>query len=287
MDTKNFETDNISDYEALEISKQTAQYIYDIFGSASTVTAWDTEKLIAYHEAKEMPLGLKVNDKIRENSAAYKCITAKQRIVNQVTKEQSAFNIAYIGMAIPIMNNRKVIGAIALTSPVIKQQVLTEMAQELHEASVQTIHASEGIANSASNIASAVAELFNSSENAQKELGTIGEVIDLIKQISDQTRLLSLNAAIESARAGDAGKGFGVVANEIKKLALGTAGNVSEISKKLMSISHAVEAIASKVGELELLAQNQAAATEEISASMNSIDYNSQKIIEVAKDLSN
>lgn len=287
MDSRMFETRNIDDSEALEIAVQTAQYIFDIFGGVSTVTAWDKEQLLAYHESKDMPLGLKLNDKIREKTAAHKCITSKQRVVSQVTKEQSAFNIAYIGMAIPILNNNKVIGALALTSPIIKQQLLTEMAQQLHETSVQTIQASEGIATSASNLASSVAELYVSSEDAQKELSTIGDVIDLIKQISDQTRLLSLNAAIESARAGEAGKGFGVVANEIKKLAQGTAGNVSEISKKLMSISNAVQAIASKISEIERLAQNQAAATEEISASMSNIDNNSKKIMEVAETLSN
>jgi methyl-accepting chemotaxis protein len=129
--------------------------------------------------------------------------------------------------------------------------------------------------------------LYNYSSNAQNEINTIGVVIDIIKQISDQTRLLSLNAAIESARAGEAGKGFGVVANEIKKLALGTAGNVLEISNKLSSISNGIELIANKVRELDILSQNQAATTEEINASMSALENNAKKIIEVAKSLSN
>lgn len=287
MDSRIFETRDMTDSDALEIAKRSAQYLFDIYGGTSSVSTWDTQKLVNYLEGTDIALNLKLDEKIPHTSAAYKAITTKKRVVNQVSKQDSAFNVAYVGTAIPIINDKKVIGAIAITSPAVKQQVLTEMAEQLHETSIQTIHASEGIANSASNIASSVSELFVSSENAQKELSTIGEVIDLIKQISDQTRLLSLNAAIESARAGEAGKGFGVVANEIKKLAQGTAGNVSEISKKLMSISTAVETIANKIGELELLAENQAAATQEISASMNSIDHNSKKIIDVAKELSN
>lgn len=287
MDLQRFESRDMDDSMALEIAKCTAKNIFDIFGGLSTVTVWDTEKLLVYYESPEIKLGVKVYDKMSPKTAAYKCITTKQRVVLQASKEHSAFGVAYMGMAIPIINNNRVIGALAITSPMSKQQILTDMAQSLHETSIQTLKASEGIASSASDIASSVEKLFVSAEDAKKELSTIGEVINLIKQISDQTRLLSLNAAIESARAGEAGKGFGVVANEIKKLAQGTAGNVSEISKKLMSISNAVEAIAGKIGELESLAQNQAASTEEISASMNSLDYNSQKIIEVAKSLSN
>ena len=85
---------------------------------------------------------------------------------------------------------------------------------------------------------------MNKLNNTSKE---IVHILETVNSISKQTQLLALNATIESARAGEAGKGFGVVANEIKKLAQGTAGNVSEISKKLMSISNAVQAIASRI----------------------------------------
>lgn len=261
------------------------KYTYDLFGGASNVTVWDTEKLLVYYEAPDMKLGLKANDKMSEKTSAYKCLSTKKRIVTEISKEKSAFNIAYVGMSIPIFNENRIIGVISITSPVMKQNLITEMAEHLQETALQTTKASEGIASSASDIAFAIEELQKSSQQAKNEIGTIGDVIDLIKQISDQTRLLSLNAAIESARAGEAGKGFGVVANEIKKLAQGTAGNVQEISRKLSLISNSVEAIAHKVAELDSLAQNQAAATEEINAAMNTLDGNAKRIIDIAKHL--
>lgn len=277
------EEDNIILEDAIKMGK----HLFKLYDGLSSVGISNTEKWIDYHESENFKLGIIVGDKLPEQSISYECIKAKKRISREVNKEISAFGISYSAIALPFFNENRVVGVVAVTISQMKQQLLTEMAERLLETSNQTKAATEGIADNANNIALEVQELYTSSSKAQEEISTIGDVINMIKQVADQTRLLSLNAAIESARAGEAGKGFGVVANEIKKLAQETTGSVKEISNKLISITTAVENIGKKIAELDSLAQNQAAATQEISASMTELDISAQKIIELSKNHNN
>ena len=110
---------------------------------------------------------------------------------------------------------------------------------------------------------------------------SIGEVIGTIKDIAEQTNLLALNATIEAARAGEAGKGFAVVADEVKKLANETGAKTEEIGERVNRIQEAIrnsvlamDKIIANVSEIDQATTTVAAAVEEQNAATAEIGRN-------------
>jgi methyl-accepting chemotaxis protein len=89
-------------------------------------------------------------------------------------------------------------------------------------------------------IGDAVQNLGERLEQLNSESRVIGEIVQLIKNIAEQTKLLSLNAAIEAARAGEHGRGFGVVADEVRKLAYETTNATQNVETALAGIQGSV-----------------------------------------------
>ncbi|MDP4114730.1 MAG: methyl-accepting chemotaxis protein [Bacteroidota bacterium] len=122
-----------------------------------------------------------------------------------------------------------------------------KIAKEGGEVIKETIAGMKSIANVVEHASTTIKKLGDNSEQ-------IGQIIQVIDDIADQTNLLALNAAIEAARAGEQGRGFAVVADEVRKLAERTTKATKEIANMIKDIQHAtsdaVETIES--GQLEV-----------------------------------
>ena len=156
-------------------------------------------------------------------------------------------------------------------------------------AAVEEMTASIGeVAQSAEKAATVAGEAATLTENSSKKISQlgvaadeIGKVIQVIQDIAEQTNLLALNATIEAARAGEAGKGFAVVASEVKELAKQTAEATDDIRKKIQGIQNstgdaieAIKQIEKVIGNVNDVSRSIASAVEEQRITTNEIARN-------------
>lgn len=234
------------------------------------VSLCDLEECLIYVPGKYLDHKLKPGAKHIKGSSMQRAIEENKRIVGRVPKE--VFGFPYIAIAAPIHDdNGKVIGGISVCTVTERQDKLIELAEQLHLAISNVTESTEQAAANSQEMASVSNQLNALSENSLKEVGKTDQVLGFITNVASQTNLLGLNAAIEAARVGEQGRGFGVVAEEIRKLATNSSESIKKIDEILKNIKIDSKEINEQLKDVVKILMVQADSNQQILATMEEI----------------
>jgi len=208
-----------------------------------------------------------------------RCLETGQRVVKVVPIEKSHIGIPYVACALPIKEGNRVVGCITTAQFIDKQQKVSSVATDVASSAQELTAGMEELSAGAQTVADTSRELDLLSIELSKASVKTDEIVHFIKNIADQTNLLGLNAAIEAARVGDMGRGFGVVAEEVRKLATASADSVKEINSALEGIRTAVNKLTDRSKILDNIVDGQATSIQEMANA-------SQTLASLASELS-
>lgn len=271
--------------EVLEKFAEIVQYLPGIVAEKIGVAVIKDGVNIA--EMRAMPNPNQSSDigKPVRGEVSLRCLETGQRVVKIVPVEQSHIGIPYVACALPIKEGNRVVGCVTTAQSIDKQQKVSSAATDLASSAQELTAGMEELSAGSQTVADTSRKLDLLSLELSKASAKTDEIVHFIKNIADQTNLLGLNAAIEAARVGDMGRGFGVVAEEVRKLATASANSVKEINFALEGIRAAVNKLTDRSKILDTIVDEQATSIQEMANASQTLAALASELSRVADSM--
>lgn len=248
-----------------------APYINRMRENGYMVGVTDREKSLIFIPNKIIDINIKPNQMLPDDDPMIQVMNTGKPLEVKVSKE--LYGIPFKAYYCPIRDkNNNIIGGLALGRELEIEEKVLELSQVLSQSIEQITDGLSHIAKGSQNQEQISGRMVETVEMSTQKYEETDNIINFIKSVSNQTNLLSLNAQIEAARVGMAGKGFAVVANEMKKLGNSSGQAVSNIGNIITEIKKSNETVNELVEQNSVIASEQAAAMEQILASIQELN---------------
>ena len=250
-----------------------APILSEMFPEGVFLYTTDLRNILTRQPSKKFDISSAVvGYKLQETDIASRTIKAKNFQIDEV--DASVYGIPVLVMNYPLYDEEhpeEVVGTFGIILPKSVSAKLRGMSNNLEGGLSNISSTIEQLNTSAMVMQTNAEELDREIKDIYFLSDKINEISIFIKTISDSTNMLGLNAAIESARAGEHGRGFNVVAKEIRRLSEQTKSTVPQIKELTEQIKNKVNSTLEKSNESLESNQEQTAAAEEISASIEEL----------------
>ena len=264
-----------------------APIIAELFPEGAFLYISDLNKIMLIQASQKFTLpNIHVGYELKETDMAYQTIHSGKPQSREIGAERYGVPV-YIANY-PLYDeddHRNIVATLGVVVPKTSSGKLITISENLSNSLTSISQTIEHLASTATKIHENEQSLYTNIHAVSEILNKINEVTEFISSVANQSNMLGLNAAIEASRAGEMGKGFSVVANEVRKLASQSKETVPKIKELTDDIKNKVQDIDAKSKHSLSASEDQAAATEEISASIQELSAVTHELFNLSKDL--
>lgn len=244
----------------------------------------DRDKFLIYLPGEKLDLKIKPGDIIPEHLPIQTSMKEGRRVIKTVGEE--AYGIPYIAISIPVYGDEgRIIGGIAVQQSIEHKENLRAMSRQISDVLSPLVGTVQELTAQGEELSATSEELAAIACTFKKGIKKTDNIVLVVKNISNQSKLLGINSAIEAARAGTEGNGFAIVAKEIRKLAEHSASSITEIKVIVEEFSQAIDQISTSAAELGRVASHQAAHLTQFTTVIENLSKLSVSLVHMAESL--
>ncbi|MFZ5352314.1 MAG: methyl-accepting chemotaxis protein [Bacillota bacterium] len=233
-------------HRAVKCFEEIMDQLPAFFEEEISFTLTDRERFVKFVESKNMAAFAKVGEVIPKGELLREVMETGKSKSFIVDNYNNIMSIKVV--AIPLKDeNGKVVGAVSYGKSLENSSKVSRMSAELSDSTAAILKMATHINDDIECIRALNKSIVEEAKVTSNYCNKTDEIIGFIKNIANQTNMLGLNAAIEAARAGEFGKGFSVVAAEIRKMSDSSVSSIVEINSILKSIKDSVKEVENNI----------------------------------------
>lgn len=242
----------------------------------------NTERCLKFYTGNAGTVQTEEQSLLKKGSAAYDSIQTGKIIHKIIPKE--VFGFPYKAIGYPVFDDQgQIVGAIGFGISLEKQSQMEILSTTLSESLGRMSKSFSEISDNLQDVVTSNKEIGRDVMVSRESTNKTDEIVSFISNIANQTNLLGLNASIEAARSGEFGRGFSVVAEEIRKLSKSSKDSADLIKNTLNQIKNSIGQIEEKISKNNAIFNLQAEAVQEIAKSVAALNESAQTLEILAK----